>query len=239
MTPERYQRINQVLAARQPDLTLCMEEVHKSHNLSAIIRTADAVGIHEIHAIHPPGQRLKIGAGRAAGSQNWVKVNKCHHIQEAVSQFKAQGMQVVATHLSDQAVDFRHIDYTRPTAIILGQEKTGISEEALALADHHVIIPMLGMVQSLNVSVANALILYEAQRQRQEAGLYDQCRLPREAFQRILFERGHPIFARVCKQKAMPYPEIDDQGQIIADDDWWAQMQMTRSAWEHMDDEEN
>ncbi|WP_341502666.1 tRNA (guanosine(18)-2'-O)-methyltransferase TrmH [Gallaecimonas sp. GXIMD4217] len=239
MTPERFHRINQVLSARQPDLTLCMEEVHKSHNLSAIIRTADAVGIHEIHAIHPPGQRLKIGAGRAAGSQNWVKVTKRADIQDAVSHFKAQGMQVVATHLSDKAVDFRQIDYTQPTAIILGQEKTGISDEALALADHHVIIPMLGMVQSLNVSVANALILYEAQRQRQQAGLYDRCRLPRAEFQRILFERGHPIFARVCKHKGMPYPEIDDQGQIVADDHWWAQMQMTRSAWEHMDDEES
>ncbi|MFZ6043991.1 TrmH family RNA methyltransferase, partial [Vibrio natriegens] len=87
---------------------------------------------------------------------------------------KDQGMQVLATHLSDTAIDFREVDYTKPTAIILGGEKNGITSEALALADQDIIIPMVGMVQSLNVSVASALILYEAQRQRQQAGMYDR-----------------------------------------------------------------
>lgn len=93
-------------------------------------------------------------------------------IQQAIEQFKSDGMQVLATHLSDKAVDFRQIDYTKPTCIIMGQEKKGISKQAVALADHDIIIPMAGMVQSLNVSVASALILYEAQRQRQLVGMY-------------------------------------------------------------------
>ncbi|HAD40865.1 MAG TPA: tRNA (guanosine(18)-2'-O)-methyltransferase TrmH, partial [Plesiomonas shigelloides] len=135
MTPERFQRIQQMLALRQPDLTVCMEQVHKPHNVSAVIRTADAVGVHEVHAVWP-GDRMRSLVSTAAGSNNWVEIRTHRTIGAAVGHLKAQGMQVLATHLSDKAVDFRSIDYTRPTCILLGQEKTGISEEALALADH-------------------------------------------------------------------------------------------------------
>lgn len=155
-----------MLARRQPDLTVCMEQVHKPHNVSAIIRTADAVGVHEVHAVWP-GSRMRTMASAAAGSNSWVQVKTHRTIGDAVAHLKGQGMQILATHLSDNAVDFREIDYTRPTCILMGQEKTGITQEALALADQDIIIPMIGMVQSLNVSVASALILYEAQRQRQ------------------------------------------------------------------------
>jgi tRNA (guanosine-2'-O-)-methyltransferase len=93
---------------------------------------------------------------------------------------------------------------------------------------------MVGMVQSLNVSVANAVVLYEAQRQRQLAGLYDQPRLPEERRQRVLFEGGHPIFAEACKRKGLSYPQIDEEGQIVASEDWWKQMQMTQEAWQNI-----
>ena len=138
-------------------------------------------------------------------------------------------MQVLATNLSARAVDFREIDYTRPTCILMGQEKTGITAEALALADCDIIIPMVGMVQSLNVSVASALILYEAQRQRQNAGLYQRRHslLDEEEQQRLLFEGGYPVLARVAKQKGLPYPHINAQGEVEADADWWASMQAT------------
>ena len=96
---------------------------------------------------------------------------------DAIAALKAQGMQVLVTNLSDTAVNFTEIDYTKPTAIILGQEKFGTSEEALALADQDIVIPMVGMVQSLNVSVACSVVLYEAQRQRQLAGMYDQPKI--------------------------------------------------------------
>lgn len=144
-----------MLARRQPDLTVCMEQVHKPHNVSAIIRTADAVGVHEVHAVWP-GSRMRTMASAAAGSNSWVQVKTHRTIGDAVAHLKGQGMQILATHLSDNAVDFREIDYTRPTCILMGQEKTGITQEALALADQDIIIPMIGMVQSLNVSVASA-----------------------------------------------------------------------------------
>ncbi len=226
MTPQRYARIREMLTNRQPDLTVCLEQVHKPHNISAIIRTADAVGVHQVHAVWPTS-RMSTLASSAAGSNSWVQVKTHRCIADAIAHVKTQGMQVLATHLSDNAVDFRDIDYTRPTCILMGQEKTGITQQALALADQDIIIPMIGMVQSLNVSVASALILYEAQRQRQNAGMYqrEHCVLDDEEQQRLLFEGGYPVLARVAQRKKLPRPRIDTQGQVIADENWWATMQ--------------
>ena len=219
-----------MLATRQPDLTVCLEQVHKPHNVSAIIRTADAVGIHQVHAIWPTTQ-MYTRLSSAAGSNSWVQVKTHSHIADAIVHLKSQGMQILATHLSDKAVDFREIDYTRPTCILMGQEKTGISQEALALADQDIIIPMIGMVQSLNVSVASALILYEAQRQRQNAGMYQRTQsvLPEDEQQQLLFEGGYPVLAQVAKRKGLPRPHIDEQGQVIADAQWWSAMHSTES----------
>ncbi|MDO6543161.1 tRNA (guanosine(18)-2'-O)-methyltransferase TrmH [Photobacterium sanguinicancri] len=226
MTPDRYQRIQSVLATRQIDLTVCMEEVHKPNNVSAIVRTADAVGIHKVHAVWPD-DKMRMLSHTSAGARNWVELETHDTMVDAVQHLKSQGMQVLATNLSDTAIDFREVDYTKPTAIILGGEKNGITQEALNLADQDIIIPMVGMVQSLNVSVASALILYEAQRQRQNAGMYDQAttQLPDEVAHRILFERGHPVLAKVARRKGLPYPPLDNEGQIVADDAWWATMQ--------------
>ncbi|WP_163935205.1 tRNA (guanosine(18)-2'-O)-methyltransferase TrmH [Paraferrimonas sp. SM1919] len=224
MSPERFARINQMLDNRQPDLTVCLEMVHKSNNLAAIMRTADAVGISKVHCVLDD-ESFRVSRNSSGGSKLWVDSQRHANINEAITELKSQGMQVLATNLSATAVDFREIDYTKPTAIIMGQEKTGISDEALALADQDIIIPMEGMVQSLNVSVASALILYEAQRQRQNAGMYGKRSLDAEICHRILFEGGHPIFAQLCKQKGLPYPELDDQGQIVADEAWWQRIQ--------------
>jgi tRNA (guanosine-2'-O-)-methyltransferase len=226
MTPDRYQRIHSVLATRQPDLTVCMEEVHKPNNVSAIIRTADAVGVHKVHAVWPK-ENMRVLSHTSAGARNWVELDTHDNMVDAITQLKAQGMQVLATNLSDTAIDFRDVDYTKPTAIILGGEKNGITAEALAMADQDIIIPMVGMVQSLNVSVASALILYEAQRQRQNAGMYEREKtlLPDDVVHRILFERGHPVLAKVARRKGLPYPPLDNEGQIVADDGWWATMQ--------------
>ncbi|TBM30440.1 tRNA (guanosine(18)-2'-O)-methyltransferase TrmH [Hafnia paralvei] len=229
MTPQRYARICQMLATRQPDLTVCMEQVHKPHNVSAVIRTADAVGVHQVHAVWP-GKTMRTMVSTAAGSNSWVSVKTHPDISSAVSTLKAEGMQILATNLSSTAVDFREIDYTRPTCILMGQEKCGITAEALALADQDIIIPMIGMVQSLNVSVASALILYEAQRQRQNAGMYQREHSPlsEEDQQRLLWEGGYPVLANVAKRKKLPRPRIDNEGQIDAPQAWWDAMQATK-----------
>jgi len=222
MSPERLARITNMLNHRQPELTVCLEKVHKPHNLAAIVRTADAVGVSDVHATWQD-QKANMSRNKSAtGSQNWVTIHSHDSISEAVQTLRDQGMQIIATNLSDRAIDFREIDYTKPTAILLGQEKTGISDEALALADQDIIIPMVGMCQSLNVSVTSALVLYEAQRQRELAGMYEGgCRLSEEEVHRIKFEGGHPIFTNLCREKNLPYPPLDEEGQIDADDAWW------------------
>ncbi len=226
MSPERYLRIRQMLAMRQTDLTVLMEEVHKPHNVSAILRTCDAVGIHQAHAIweKTPGMRR----GTSMGATDWLSVQAHDTIDDAVSHLKAQKMQVLVTNLSDSALDYREIDYTRPTAIIMGQEKNGVTPEALALADQDIVIPMVGMTQSLNVSVAAALVLYEAQRQRQNAGMYHTQQLSEEECQKALFKGGHPTIYKQWLKHDLPLPHINEEGQIEASQNWWDTLQYSK-----------
>ncbi len=176
MTLERLQRIRGVLAHRQPDLTVLMENVHKPHNLSAILRSCDAVGVLEAHAVTIDGE-LPTYSATSASADKWVKFHLHKNTEAAIRHLQSRGIVVAAAHLSDTAKDYQELDYTQPTCILLGAEKWGVSETAARLADHHIIIPMRGMVQSLNVSVAAAVILFEAARQRSRAGFYDAPRL--------------------------------------------------------------
>ena len=228
MSPERYARIRHLLSQRQPSLTLCLEQLDKPHNVSAVVRSCDAVGVYEMHAVW--NEKPQIRKSTAMGSENWVYTKEHSCIEDAVAHLKSQNMQILVTNLSKTAVDFRDIDYTQPTAIILGQEKHGATQEAVAVADQDIIIPMVGMVQSLNVSVAAALILYEAQRQRQLAGMYQTQQLTEQACQKMLFEAGFPRLREVCDRNGLAYPHIDKHGYIDAADSWWEKIRMTRKA---------
>ena len=127
---------------------------------------------------------------------------------------QGQGVQVLAAHLSDTAIPYREVDYTKPTALLLGTEKFGVSDEAAAAVDQHVIIPMMGMVESFNVSVAAAIILAEACEQRRAKGFYDQPRIDSARYHELLFRWGHEKIARLCDAEGIPYPELDDEGQV-------------------------
>jgi tRNA (guanosine-2'-O-)-methyltransferase len=214
MTPARFALIKSVLARRQPDLTVVMDGVHKPHNLNAIIRSCDAVGVLKAHYVPVEGGYEPLNH-YAKGSQKWVGTEEHRSFAEAAKTLKQQGHQLLAAHLSDQAVDYREVDYTRPTAIVLGEELRGISDTTAAAVDGHILIPMLGMVESLNVSVAAAVILFEAQKQRLAKGLYDQCRLDAETYQRLLFEWAWPDLARRCRQQGQPYPPLDEEGNLL------------------------
>lgn len=227
MTPERFQRLREVLDRRQPDLTVVTEQVHKNHNLSAILRTCDAVGIHEAHFAVPQG-RYRAGKGTAAGSQKWVKMHRYAAVADAITPLKQQGYKVYAAHLSERAVDYRGIDYTQPMALLLGAEKHGVSDAAAAMADGDVVIPMVGMVGSYNVSVAAAIILAEAQRQRQAAGLYEYQRLDDQEYQQTFFRWAHPIVTRYCDHHDLEYPPVDEEGEIIEPARWYRMIREQR-----------
>jgi len=214
MTPERLAIIKASLDRRQTDLTVVMENVRKPHNLAAVARTLEAVGGMEIHAITELTS-IRLTQMSAGGTKKWMKVTKHPGTEQGLNNLKQQGFQVVATTLNKNTKDYREINYTKPTAILVGEELEGISEQAKQMADVHISIPMIGMVQSLNVSVASALVLYEAYHQRMAAGLYEQRSIDEETYKTLLFEACHPKIANCCLQKSLPYPAIDDDAQLL------------------------
>ncbi len=216
MTIARYQKILGVLHKRQPDLTILAESVHKPHNLSAMLRSCDAVGIGKVHAINPTGG-VPTYNETSASAEKWVTVAVHSSLEEALKILRQQNMQILAAHLSLEAVDYRDVDYTQPTCILMGNEKHGVSDEAASIADKHIIIPMLGMVQSLNVSVATAVILFEAQRQRRNAGLYASPQLEQSYIHEEAFRLLHPEEAKVYREKGLAVPLLAEDGSIVGE----------------------
>ncbi len=215
MTPERHARIRFTLERRQPDLRIITDQVHKPQNVAALVRTCDAVGVANVHMVWPHDY-YKPYSGTARGSDRWVDVHRHETMAEAIERVRGLGHAVYAAHLSDRARHFREIDYTRPCALIMGNEKDGVGEEAAAMADDHLVIPMMGMVESFNVSVAAAIILSEAQRQRELAGLYRRRRLSDEQYALFLVRWGHPQVARFCDERGLAYPPVDlDTGELV------------------------
>lgn len=214
MRPERFRRLREVLARRQPDLTVLMDRVNKPHNFSAIVRNCDAVGVLETHVVDPDGA-LELHHATSAGTKKWVSVHTHESVVQAIAHLRARGFVILAADPSDDAVDYRDADYTRPVAITLGAELVGVSAEALALADAKVVIPMVGMVHSLNVSVASSLLLFEAFRQRSAAGMYEKSRIPPADFEARLFEWAYPTLALRRRAEGRPYPRLDADGQIV------------------------
>lgn len=221
MTPERKARLDRVLSCRQPDFTLVTDYVHKGRNLSAIVRTADAVGALEMHCVIGD-KEYKAFRGTAKGSHGWVKVHRYTELSAALGPLKQAGYQVVGANLSPHSVDFREVDYTRPTALLLGAEREGLSPEGCQLADIEVTIPMVGMVQSFNVSVAAGIILSEVQRQRQLAGLYERARIARQTYKRLFFEWGYPKLQHYCEHYNLAYPALTDDGELQNPSEWYA-----------------
>ena len=186
-TEDRLARIDDSLSRKQPTLQVMLDNVHSSQNLSAIIRSADAVGVLDIYYSTKANESLRIHKTITQGAHRWTHRYRMKDADKAafLKQKKKQGFQIVVTHLEERAVSFREIDYTKPTLLVMGNEKEGVSPEVIAEADEVIIIPMQGMVQSLNVSVATALILYEAQRQLENAGMYEMPQISLEKREKI------------------------------------------------------
>lgn len=178
MSSTRIQRIQEVLAHRQPGLTVVLENVFDPHNIAAVMRTCDSVGILEIYVLNtiPILERFEktyhFRSGRSA--DKWMNVHHFTDITFCVAALRKNYQKIYSTHLSSDAVDLYQMDFaTETVAIVLGNEQHGVSAEMLAVCDGNFIIPQVGMVKSLNISVACAVTLYEAFRQKKMAGHYD------------------------------------------------------------------
>ena len=215
MTPERFSRLRTALARRQPDLTVLMDSVNKSHNVSAIMRTADAVALYRLHAIST-NAAMRRHHMIAGGAKRWVELVLHPATELALAALRADGFRLVAANAGDGARDFREVDYTQKTAVMVGAELIGLSTAALAAADERIAIPMHGLGASLNVSVATGAILLEAERQRRAAGMYEHSRLAPEEFERTLFEWCYPDIAARCRELKRGYPPLSVDGSLTA-----------------------
>lgn len=167
MTERRKAKILNVLHHRQPNMTIVMENIHDPHNVSAMLRSADAVGVVEVQLVYVTEKFPRLGKKSSASATKWVRRRKFHSIEECYDRLHAEGFLIYATHLGSTSVSLHELDLTAKVALVFGNEHAGVSEEAARLADGNFLIPMTGMIQSLNVSVACAVTLYEAFRQRQ------------------------------------------------------------------------
>lgn len=175
MTNERRTKIESVLGMRQDNLTVVLENVFDPHNISAVMRSCDAVGVQELYVLNTRIPRHKKWGDRSSSSANkWLTVHQFTDAAACFAELRRKYQRILTTHLSSDAVSLYESDLTVSTALVFGNEHAGVSEEFRAMADGNFIIPQVGMIQSLNISVACAVTLYEAYRQKFAAGHYSQ-----------------------------------------------------------------
>jgi len=182
----RLQKISSAVKSRQFTLRVVLENIHDPHNVSAIFRTCDAVGVPKVSLIYYLEKFPRIGKKSSASAFKWVENEKFRSVNECYDSLRKEGFTIYASTISDDAIDLYKIDLTKKIAIVLGNEHRGVSDEAVKLADKKFKIPMCGMVQSLNVSVAAAIVLYEALRQRMKKGFYEKSELSENTLDELI-----------------------------------------------------
>jgi tRNA (guanosine-2'-O-)-methyltransferase len=185
-TEKRLEKITRVIKSRQYSLTVVMENIHDPHNVSAIFRTCDAVGIPKVNLVYNFESFPRIGKKSSASAFKWVDKEKYKTIEECYSNLREDGFKIFASSLTENSKNLYDLDLTQKVAIVVGNEHRGVSETSAKLADEVFLIPQFGMVQSLNVSVATAVILYEAMRQRIKKGLYNKSELDESTLDRLI-----------------------------------------------------
>jgi tRNA (guanosine-2'-O-)-methyltransferase len=191
MTPERRDRLLAVLNKRQNDLTVVLENVFDPHNISAVMRTCDAVGIQEVYVLNTKIPRhKKWGAKSSSSAAKWLTIHQFTDAHTCFEALRSKYSRILTTHLSPGASTLYDLDLTEKVALVFGNEHSGVSDEIREMADGNFIIPQMGIIRSLNISVACAVTLYEAYRQKEEAGHYAKPKLEGEMREGLLEEWG-------------------------------------------------
>lgn len=191
MTPQRSEKLLKVLQKRQANLTVVLENVQDPHNISAVMRTCDAVGIQDIYVVTSKIPRhKKWGYKSSSSALKWLTIHKFDTIEECVKELRKKYSKILTTHLSSDAISLHDINFTDSVALVFGNEHAGVSEEFREVADGNFIIPQMGIIQSLNISVACAVSIYEAMRQKMKAGHYEKASLPPAQMDALLQQWG-------------------------------------------------
>lgn len=165
LSEPRKARIDQILEGRTNTVATVVEGLVNVGNVSAVMRSAEALGFHRFHVVETAG-RFKRSSRTSQGADKWLDIYRWPDADSCVQALRDEGYAIVVTHLSESAVPIDTIDFTKKTALVLGNEQFGVSERMLALADTACIIPMVGFSQSFNISVAAAVSLYHAYQDR-------------------------------------------------------------------------
>ncbi|MER3497649.1 MAG: RNA methyltransferase [Chitinophagaceae bacterium] len=191
MTPERENKLRSVLSKRQNDISVVLENIFDPHNISAVMRTCDAVGVQEIYVLNTKIPRhKKWGAKSSSSAAKWLTAHQFSNAEECFSSLRKRYSKILTTCLTADAISLYEIDFTEPVALVFGNEHAGVSEEIIAMADGNFVIPQVGIIQSLNISVACAVSLYEAFRQKSSAGHYQHQKINGKEAVRLLKEWG-------------------------------------------------
>jgi tRNA (guanosine-2'-O-)-methyltransferase len=185
---KRLEKIIGTVNNRQYSLHVVLENIHDPHNVSAIFRTCDAVGVPKVSLLYTFEKFPKVSRVSSASANKWVEKERFTETSVCFDKLHEEGFQIYASMLSKDAVNFYDLDFTKKVAIVMGNEHRGISEEVEKKADKIFYIPMQGMIQSLNVSVATAVILFEAKRQRILKGMYPSNELTKDEIDKIIDE---------------------------------------------------
>ena len=189
MTPEREERITRVLDKRQDNLTVVLENVFDPHNISAVMRTCDAVGVQDVYVLNTRIPRhKKWGVKSSSSAAQWLSIHQYTDAEQCFADLRKKVDRIVTTHLSSDAASLYEMDLTGRIALVFGNEHAGVSDEIRAMSDGNFIIPQVGIIKSLNISVACAVTLYEAFRQKNAAGQYDRKGLPEARYSGLLKE---------------------------------------------------
>jgi len=189
MTPERTERLASVLNKRQDDITVVLENVYDPHNISAVMRTCDAVGVQEIFILNTKIPRhKKWGAKSSSSAAKWLTVHQFDDAGQCFSSLRKRYSSILTTYLGNDSIGLHQLDLTKSIALVFGNEHSGVSDEIRQLADGNFVIPQAGIIQSLNISVACAVTLYEAYRQKILAGHYEHKKLDDARYNELLKE---------------------------------------------------
>ena len=189
MTSERTDRLTSVLNRRQDDITVVLENVFDPHNISAVMRTCDAVGVQEIFILNTKIPRhKKWGAKSSSSAAKWLTVHQFDDAKQCFSALRTRYSSILTTYLANDSISLHRLDLTKSIALVFGNEHSGVSDEIRELADGNFVIPQAGIIQSLNISVACAVTLYEAYRQKTLAGHYEHKKLDDATYNELLKE---------------------------------------------------
>ena len=219
MNSEREQKLRAVIRQSQPDLTVVLENIFDPLNISAVLRSCDAVGVREVFVVYTKKyldkRGLVLGKKTSAGAFKWIDVYVFEALEECFRRVRERYGRVLATHLGEASHSLYALDLTQPTALLFGNEDEGISAEALALADGNFLIPQAGFTESLNISVACAVSLFEARRQRAEKGFYSLAPRLNPEQQEQLFQRWSHMLKEKSWHRRYAIPVAKDSAPLL------------------------